>query len=64
MLIDNRFDNVRDWKKVENNSRRPRIKRNISKLDKKINNQRLKKIIPNKNKYNIKLIKTAIKPKI
>lgn len=46
MLIDSRFDNVNDWKKVLNNSSKPSIKRNINKEDKKINKNKEKTIIP------------------
>ena len=46
MLIDSRLDNVKDWKKVLNNSSKPSIKRNINKEDKKINRNKEKTIIP------------------
>ena len=64
MLIDNRFDNVKDWKKVENNSSKLSINKKPSKEDRKINNQSEHINIPKHIKYNIKLINTAIMPKI
>ena len=46
ILIDSRLDNVKDWKKVLNNSSKPSIRRNINRADKKINKNKEKTIKP------------------
>jgi len=62
-LIDNRFDNVNDWKRLENDSNIPKINKNNSNVDKNIINNTPKITKPNIFIYIIEEIKTAINPK-
>jgi len=48
MLIDNRFDNVKDWKRLENDSNIPKVNKNNNKVDRKSINNTPKIIKPNK----------------
>jgi hypothetical protein len=63
MLIDNRFDNVKDWKKLENDSSKQSINRKLDKEDR--NRKRMNEPIirPYKIRYNNTDINTAIIPK-
>ena len=62
MLIDNRFDNVKDWKKLENNSSKLSNSRKLDIEDKKINNSKEHIINPKNHKYNNTIINTLIIP--
>ena len=64
MLIDNRFDNVKDWKKVENNSSILNNNRKPSIEERKKNNHKLRNKKPKTILYKDKLINTATMPKI
>ena len=62
MLIENRFDNVKDWKKLENDSSIQSINKKLDKEDKNNKNNNEHIINPNTNKYNKTDINTAIIP--
>jgi hypothetical protein len=47
MLIDNRFDNVKDWKRLENDSNIPKVNKNNCNVDRKSINNTTKIIKPN-----------------
>ena len=63
MFIDNLFDNVKDWKKLENDSSKHKINKKDDKDDKNINNKNEHIINPIDHKYNNTDINTAIIPK-
>ena len=46
MLIDNLFDNVKDWERLENDSNIPKVNKNNCKVDRKSINKTPKTIHP------------------
>ncbi len=62
-LIDKRFANVKDWKKLEKDSSKESTNRNNSNLVKKRNKRKEHNNNPIDQQYNNQFINTAIRPK-
>ena len=62
-LIDKRFANVKDWKKLEKDSSKERTNRKNSNLVKKRNKRKEHNNNPIDQPYNNQFINTAIRPK-
>ena len=63
MLIDNRFDNVKDWNKIENDSSKNMTKTKEDEEERNKNNRKEIIINPKNHKYKNTDINTAIIPK-
>ncbi len=63
MLVDDRFDNVKGWGKLENGSGKRGIDRKLDKEGGRIDDGKEHKINPKESKYNNTDINAAIIPK-